>query len=54
MIVLDIPEDKTEKVEDSPAVVQTPEVETVVEDDKPQKSPDVSQCWRILAKFSFL
>jgi hypothetical protein len=30
-------------VEDSPAVIQTPEVETVVEDDKPQKSPDVGR-----------
>ncbi|CAB4009769.1 AP-3 complex subunit delta-1, partial [Paramuricea clavata] len=36
--------EKTEVVQDSPAVVQTPEVEVVVEveDEQPQKSPDVN------------
>ena len=54
---MDISEEKTEKVEDLPAVVQTPEVETVVEvteaevkDDRPQKSPDVS--YRVCVRLS--
>jgi hypothetical protein len=37
-------------VEDSPAVVETPEVEIVVEDDKPQKSPDVGRHSTILIR----
>ena len=64
LMIFDISDEKTEVVQDSPAVVQTPEVEAVVEveDEQPQKSPDVSQrfhhslrkvCTRVRDGFSY-